>query len=320
MDFVASQQKSQAQFFARTAPNATRPNEKWRLLPGNRDLNLTPSIRGVMDRYFGPPRNIVWHQHADHGLSSQVCCLNFLAPLARQPGLLARVVGDALEIEPPVMLPIEDGPDGEEWFVGFEWTGRVNYLNEWANGASSATRGANATSADAVVRFEREGKIETLLIEWKYTEKYGAPLNADGNPTRVLRYSDKLFAENGPVRADLGLTLEDFFWDPFYQLVRQQILAWRMTASQEDGAHRVRILHISPRGNLALHKVTSPGLRRLGQDAFSVFRSALVKPDDFLSRSSDEVFSRSVMAVHTEPAACEWSAYLRERYAGLLER
>jgi len=101
------------------------------------------------------------------------------------------------------MLPVEDGPDGEAWFVGFEWTGRANYLNEWADGASSATRGANATSADAVVRFEREGEIETLLIEWKYTEKYGAPLNADGNPTRVLRYSDKIFTKNGPIRAVL---------------------------------------------------------------------------------------------------------------------
>ena len=83
-----------------------------------------------MNAYFGPPRNITWHHHSDHGLSSQVCCLNFLAPLAKQPKLLSRVIGDALNIAPPCVLPIEEGPGGEARYVGFEWTGRQNYLNE----------------------------------------------------------------------------------------------------------------------------------------------------------------------------------------------
>jgi hypothetical protein len=247
LDFIASQQDAQAQFFARTAPiDAIRPNERWRLLPGKRELNLAPSIRELMDGYFGPPRNIQWHTHAYHGLSSQVCCLNFFGPLANQPRLLSRIIGNALGIEPPLMLPIEQCPGEEMWFVGFEWTGHADYLNEWAKGASSATRGKNATSADAVVRFESGGETETLLIEWKYTEKYGAPIRPDGNATRALRYADKLFAPNGPIRADLDLTLEDFFWEPFYQLLRQQMLAWRMALAKEDGAHRVRVLHISP--------------------------------------------------------------------------
>ena len=271
-----------------------------------------------MMAYFGPPRKITWHHCADHGLSSQVCCLNFFAPLAQQPGLLSRIIGDALRIAPPQMLPVEEGPDGEDWFVGFEWTGRENYLSEWHQGASSATRGMNATSADAVVKFEREGEIETLLIEWKYTETYGAALNADGNPTRRLRYSNKLFAPDGPIRADLGISLEDFFWEPFYQMLRQQILAWRMQRAREDGARHVRVLHISPRKNTMLHKVTSPSLRRLGEDAFDVFRSVLNHPNDFLFRTTDEVFGRSVSAEQNEPTAWEWSAYLRDRYTDLL--
>jgi hypothetical protein len=282
-------------------------------------LNLAPSIREAMSLYFGHPRNIAWHRHADHGLSSQVCCLNFLGPLARQPELLSRVIADALQISPPRMVPIEDGPGSEPWYVGFEWTGRADYLNEWAKGASSATRGANATSADAIVRFERNGEIETLLIEWKYTEKYGAPIRTDGNPTRIRRYADKAFAPHGPIRADLGLNLEDFFWEPFYQLLRQQMLAWRMGLAREDGARRVRVLHISPRGNQVLHKVTSPGLQRLGHDAFQVFGSVLVEPTDFLSRTTDEVFGKLVMAEHGELAAREWSAYLLDRYNSLFK-
>jgi len=232
--------------------------------------------------------------------------------------MISRIIGNALGISAPRMLPIEEGAAGEPWFVGFEWTGRSNYLSEWGKGASSATRGANATSADAVVRFEVGGLVETILIEWKYTEKYGAPISADGNPTRVHRYSGKLFAPDGPVRADLFLKLEDFFWEPFYQLLRQQILAWQMMRAHEDGADRVRVLHIAPRANRALHKVTSPALRRLGNDAFEVFRSVLVEPDDFLTRATEDVFSKFVMAEHEEPFAREWSEYLRERYSGLL--
>ncbi|WP_201834915.1 PGN_0703 family putative restriction endonuclease [Microvirga zambiensis] len=318
--FIASQRKAQAAFFERTVPpDSIRPSEGWRLLKGLRGLNLAPTIRESMEVYFGPPRSITWHQHADHGLSSQICCLNFLGPLATNPDLLSQVIGHALGIAEPRMLPVEEGPGGERWFVGFEWTGLANHLGEWAKGAKSATRGANATSADAVVRFEREGRIETLLIEWKYTEEYGAAIDEKGNATRVMRYSDKAFAPNGPVRADLGLTLEDFFWEPFYQLLRQQMLAWQMTKAKESSADRVRVLHISPAGNSVLRKVTAPNLRRFGDDAFNVFRSVLVQPDDFLSRTTHEAFGPFIDANHGDPAAREWARYLLDRYGSILD-
>jgi hypothetical protein len=193
-DFIFQERASQAAFLARTAPAAAiQSAAAYRLKKGDRSWNLEPTIRHGCQAYFGPPRNIAWHRYADHGLSSQVCCLNFLAPLATEPHLLSQVVGNALGIERPKMMPVEPGPDGADWFVGFEWTGKANYLDEWAQGASAAIRGANATSADAVVRFEYAGQIETLLIEWKYTETYGAPIPKRGNETRRRRYTDKAF-------------------------------------------------------------------------------------------------------------------------------
>ena len=74
--------------------------------------NRLGCLGSIVVSYFKDQR-ITWHRHADHGLSSQVCCLNFLAPLATQPELLARVIGGALEIAPPQMLRVEDGPDGQ---------------------------------------------------------------------------------------------------------------------------------------------------------------------------------------------------------------
>jgi hypothetical protein len=197
----------------------------YRFIPEQKTFNLAPGIRDVASRYF-QARNITWHTHANHALSSQVCCLNFLMPLAEQPDQLSRLIGMALSIEAPEMLRVEDGPDGRPWFVGFEWNGGgPDYLNE-ASTDGVLKRGSNSTSADAVVYFRHAGKVETLLIEWKYTEKYGGPISGTGNATRSERYKNLAFSPSGPIRADLGLELADFFYEPFYQLIRQQMLAF----------------------------------------------------------------------------------------------
>ncbi len=316
LTFTTSQQAAQAAYFARNAGGHVREGVPYRLTAGRRDLNLTPGLRDVAEAYFGE-RKIVWHKHADHGLSSQVCCLNFLGPLATQRDLLSQVIGNALEIAPPSMLPVENGPRGVPWYVGFEWPGEANYLGEWKLGAASGPRGQNATNADAIVRFEHDGQIETLLIEWKYTETYGARLDFKGNPTRISRYAQAAFSPEGPLRADLGLEIADFFWEPFYQLLRQQMLALQMERAKENDARRVRVLHISPLANRALHNVTAPVLRRFGDDAFDVFRHLLAKPDRFIGRTTEQVFAPFLASDYTEPAAHAWAHCLNDRYCFL---
>ena len=232
-------------------------------------------------------------------------------PLATRPRLLASVIGQALGLSSPTMLEVESGPGGQPWFVGFEWIGYADYLNE-AGKSGARTRGANATSADAVVRFENEGRIETVLIEWKYTESYGAPIPPGANEVRLGRYRDLVFAPAGPIRADLSLTIGDFFWEPLYQLLRQQMLAFQMQAAHEDGAERVRVLHISPSANHALHAVTAPALLCRGDDVFEVFRNLLVQPDDFLSCSTEAVFDTVLSEADEEDRP--WADYLIDRY------
>ncbi len=275
-------------------------------------LNINPAVRDATSAYFAG-KKISWHWHANHGLSSQVSCLNFLMPLATRPKLLANVIGGALGLPGTslTMLPVEDAPDGTKMFVGFEWIGGRDYLNETKT-PRQRTRGANVTSADAVVRFEHGGRRETLLIEWKYTETYGQPIPPKGNDVRLGRYRDLLFSPAGPVRADAGLAVTDFFWEPFYQMARQQMLAFRMQEAREDGAERVRVLHISPAGNLPLHGVTAPALKALGTDAFEVFRSLLVRPDDFISAATESVFGAALAAAGPEDRP--WADYLLGRY------
>lgn len=306
--FLSRHRASQGDYFTtHHAAESGFGNSPYRLQPDLKNLNLAPSIREQANRYFAE-MGITWHRHANHGLSSQVCCVNFLMPLAFDPEVLSRVVGQAPGIAPPEMLPMETDSAGRDWFVAFEWIGLQDHLNE-APATGARTRGANATSTDAAVRFRVDGRIEIALIEWKFGEVYGAPISAAGNATRLERYGAIAFAPDGPVRSDFGLALEDFFWEPFYQMIRQQMLATQMARARELSAERVRVLHISPAGNTPLHAVTAPALRRFGSDAFEVFRSLLVRPDDFVCRSIEEVFAP---LLDRGPSA--WADYLRQRY------
>lgn len=314
-DFIQKQRLVQADHLAAVCPEPGYRGSAYRLAPHLRDFNLAPSIRQTAPAYF-KEKQITWHIHANHGLSSQVCCLNFLMPLATRTDVLSQLIGNALEIEAPKMMEIESGPNGESWFIGFEWIGEKDYLNE--TGASTRTRGANATSSDAIVKFRYAGRVETLLIEWKYTETYGAPIANNvregaaltSNQVRAKRYQDLMFSPNGPIRNDLNLKLEDFFWEPFYQLLRQQMLAFQMEKAREAQTDRVRVLHLSPAGNRRLHAVTSNALSRFGADAFPVFAETLVDPTSFISQTIEQAFGPLVAEMPDDP----WSTYLVGRY------
>jgi hypothetical protein len=312
LSFDAEQRRRLGDWFTENlAPNHGYADATYRIPPICRELNLAPAIRQTAERLFSAAPAIQWHQHANHGLSSQVCCVNFLLPFAGQPELLRRWVEHVTGDKVSEMLPIELDRAGQPWFVTFEWIGDTDHLNESKNGAARK-RGANATAADAAILYrDVQGRRTLLLIEWKYTERYGQPLGSAGNATRRRRY-DKIFRHpNGPIRADASVTLDDFFWEPFYQMLRQQMLAWHTEAS-DPKIDRVRVLHLSPSGNRALHRVTSPVLRRFGDDAFDVFRSLLANPRDFVSLSIENAFSP--LAAWPE---ADWYPWLRNRYSSL---
>src|SRR5947209_3950826 len=127
LSFRARERRDQTAYFTDQFPGKIGfKGRAFRLYPENMGLNLAPAISDRTIQYF-KQKNISWHTHANHALSSQVCCLNFLMPLADQPKKLSRLVGEALGIINPVMLEIEKGPDGTPFFVGFEWNGETDY-------------------------------------------------------------------------------------------------------------------------------------------------------------------------------------------------
>lgn len=201
------------------------------------EQNLVPEIRESARAHFAE-HSIKWHdgqngKPSNHLCDSMVCCVNFLFPFADKPEALASVLRPLFpELEK--MLPIESGK-----YVSFEWIGEKNYLGEKITCNGQRTRGANFTSADAIVIFERnDKKRQIVLIEWKYTESYGGTFLkiAPSGTDRSEIYRHLFDSPDCPINKELLPSFTVLFYEPFYQFMRQQFLAHEMEKVHEMGA------------------------------------------------------------------------------------
>jgi Restriction Endonuclease associating with ARP len=279
----------------------------------NADENLFPAIRQPIRAYFC--RNeIKWHDGHDrnpsnHLCDSQVCCANFLFPFFDKPealvALLRPIFPDLKE-----MLPIEDGQT-----IAFEWIGQKDYLGEKKPNKARRTRGALSTSADAAVMFSRmDGKKQIVLIEWKYTESYYPTWlkTAPSGTERAKIYAHLYEADDCPITKELIPSFDSLFYEPFYQLMRQQFLANEMEKAHEKGADIVSLLHVSPAHNQDFMRVTSPDLRGLGSSPTRVWQKLVIKPDRFAGVYSENLFGN--FNVGDFPELEEWWRYITMRY------
>jgi len=160
-----------------------------------------------------------------------------------------------------------------------------------------------------------------VLIEWKYTEVYseaktdsnGRRIPDSADKRRMLTYTKSVWDQPwNPVNRELASELDAFLVEPIYQLFRQQSLAAAMEAAGE--ATRVVCLHLSPAGNTALHRITSPALARHGTDVFEVWRRLLVRPDRFRAITTQQFFA-PMLGVADPP---QWWSYIVDRYRGVV--
>jgi hypothetical protein len=278
--------------------------------------NLFPGIREELLEYFAA-EEIKWHdgQHdkpSNHLCDSQVCCANYLMPFAHKPEALADLLRPHY-LNLKRMLPVECGQ-----YVAFEWIGRQNYLQERVPHGQRRTRGAHYTSADAMVRFERgNGSMQAVLIEWKFTESYQSQNlhYAESGTDRTAVYGWLWEQPDCPLDTEKVPCFADLFYEPFYQLMRQQLLAHEMERYQEDGAQVVSLLHIAPAANRDFLSITSPGLEHLGRSATGVWTELVRQPERFMSLSTEALFGGLVRCPPT--GLEEWATYIRARYVSV---
>jgi len=261
---------------------------------------------------------IVWHSSALQGLcsnhlcSSQVFAVNFLFPYIHRPDALA----DLLRPHFPDlarMLPIED-----EAFIAFEFIGDFNYLGETPKVGTDRHRGMGNTSIDAAMVYEAtDGRRVMLLVETKYSESYGVSykrFRSDGSD-RVACYRDFYYAGNSPIDITIVPKIEDMLFEPFYQLLRQQLLATQIVETGIPDVDRVLVVHVYAKANRELTAITSPALRQFGRDAYDAWRHILVEPSDFVPIPVEDLFKTA--PIKDYPEFEPWARYLAQRYSFL---
>ena len=261
-------------------------------------LNLWAGIREDAINYF-KRNNIAWWMGEDkneptgHLLSSQVACMNHLYFIRQRKDIATEIlknISDNIETAEPV----DDG------YVEFEGIGSKNYLGERMH-----TRGVNCTSVDAImVGKKKDGKNILFLIEWKYTENY-----SEENKYIPERYNiyDKLLSES---QCPIATTdYESMYYEPFYQLMRQTLLGWKMTQAGEYQCDEYLHIHVIPDENKELKgKITSPRLP--GKNMSGAWKNVLKEPDRYKVISPKDFTKPVVVCPDTNTIL----AYLEKRY------
>ena len=293
--------------------------------------NLFPGIRGEVGAidFFGE-RDIKWWKDsriddADsigptrNMTSSQVACVNFLLPLATIPGALLSVLR-ALDDDVVDVAAITH--EGHESPVEFEWIG----LGQSLEGGTA--RGAQNTSIDALLLGETiTGRRRAYLLEWKYLERYlsgrpdfkGKGISGD---TRRRRYSERYHALSSSFDPAAVPDMDDFLYEPFYQIMRQRLLADRMIRERELAVDEAKVVVVVPEENWPYRAVThgrtttSPLLaQRFPQleTVEAVMRAAVKEPDAQFDMVAPAQLLDSV-ARSLPDETVDWANYWRDRY------
>jgi hypothetical protein len=170
-------------------------------------------------------------------------------------------------------------------------------------------RGANITSLDALMCGQRaDGTCVLIVIEWKYLESYGPESVATSarGTDRVATYRPLLERADCPIRVD---DVNWLFFEPYYQLMRQTLLAWQMVEHGEFGASDWLHVHIVPELNVALRQSkAAPDL--VGDSMASKWRSVLTRPERYLLLTPTEL----LVGVDADDRWPGWRWWLAERY------
>jgi hypothetical protein len=283
------------------------------------ELNLMEAVRYDAEKYFTDNHIPFWntgekrakgvHKPSGHMLSSQVACINHLF-FFRQHQEIATAILKGVDNNVMTALRL-DNDKTDSGFVSFEVIGKKNYLKERRH-----TRGSHSTSVDAVMLAEmRNGSRKLFFIEWKYVEEYRGKQSKfieEGGGRRKATYLPLLQKEDCPIKtAELDDTfIKGIFYEPFYQLSRQTLLAHEMTKAKEYGATDYLHLHLIPTNNKELKlENTSRGILQ-GATLQETWTNLLKSPDKYKAIDQKD-FLEPARQISEAKTAIE---YLEQRY------
>jgi hypothetical protein len=254
----------------------------------------------------GPTRNLT---------SSQVACVNFFLPLTSSAdalvGVLKALDDDIVSVEPIVYDAAVTGARCSS-LIELEWVGLTGTLE----GAPS-TRGANVTSADALVLgVTRSGAKRAYILEWKYCERYRLDeCKGEGaaGDTRRSRYSRAYADADSPFTG--AVPFDAMLYDPFYQLMRLGLLGAKLVRDRELDVSEARIVVACPAANTAYRaRVTSPSLRAAFPKGTVASIMSSVTRDPAMFRVVDQAMLGAAALAAGGASVSDWYGYNSERY------
>jgi len=243
--------------------------------------NIYEPIRNDVIKYFLENNISFWHsprskepfdKPTGHTLSSQVCCINHLFPIRHDEITVLSVAKFFCPgIKKVLPVPTDKDPQG---YIQFESVTDKDYLHEL-----QITRGSKCTSVDALIYGQHDnGKKYIIPIEWKYTEYYdnrdksvedrvGEAQGTEGKGKERLERYSALIDESYYLKALPEYRNSVYFYEPFYQLMRQTLWAEQMiinnkteTVKADDYMH----IHFIPSKNVQLlEKIYKPSNKKM---------------------------------------------------------
>ncbi|MDR0438179.1 MAG: hypothetical protein LBH22_07765 [Bacteroidales bacterium] len=226
--------------------------------------NLFKEIQNDAIKYFKENGFKWWNGKGDkptgHVLSSQIACINHLFAIKNDKDTVLEVLQKITKKPFEKVLPIEC--DEYPAYISFEVVTDKDYLNE-SKDNQPLTRGSNCTSIDAFILAKLNGKKWLIPIEWKYTEHYGDTKSADksiesttkrpnAGKERLNRYKNLISNSKQLKLKKDDYTSSVYFFEPFYQLMRQTLWAEQLIDNEKD--ERIKAddflhIHVIPKEN-----------------------------------------------------------------------
>jgi hypothetical protein len=325
MDYQSRQEKIQEAFFKdKCGGQFNSANYSYVLKDEYRKDNLYPPIAENAIEYFKENR-IVWWRGKDwlptnHTLSSQISCINHLFWIRNNVDAATDVLKQL--DKDFVAIPFPE----TKTYVEFELNGCDKDHRHSCLGEKGSARGANTTSIDAAMLAKKEDKIILIFLEWKYVEHYSRTIKAIKTETqyeiRKNTYKKYLLEDDCPIildKTEIDINTPDLDFDkeyvkfsiePFYQLMRQTLLAWKLSSGKRYGADDFLHVDIIPFANTKLLKCnTSPAIVNGYADICSAWRCQLKSPEKYIHIDPSQLIGNS--AQEYNPSL---SDYLNRRY------
>jgi len=259
-----------------------------------RENNLFEGIRNCATQYFKENGIKWWSGKGDkptgHILSSQVACINHLFAIRNDKDTVLAVLNKITKKSFTEVLEINC--DEKPAYISFEVVSKDDHLFE-----GTSTRGSNCTSIDAFILAKQNDETWLIPIEWKYTEHYGNTDKStekrrdktgkisDAGKERLSRYAN-LISESAQLnKKEKDYTSSVYFFEPFYQLMRQTLWAEQMIEhNKTETLKAVKFVHIHviPENNLTLLEKTYKSGKMSGKMMEETWRDCLKNQSKYL--------------------------------------